>query len=121
MPNQKMNSSQILEHAETAASRRNNHRPPPDHPWPKFKSDIKVNDQNMIIILSRYQTSTDYDVPLESITFIDIRPVYMISAHRADVIIIKDGSEFVVLKHRHMNITGKKYHQSDLTNIMFAR
>jgi hypothetical protein len=117
-----MKASQILEHVETAASRRplpSKPRPRPD--WPKTRSDIKVNDQNMIIVLSRYQTSTNYDVPLEDIKFSDIRPVYMISAHRADVIIIKDGSEFVILKHRHMNIVGAKYHQSDLTNIMFAR
>ena len=85
------------------------------------KNKIKVNDQNMIIILSRYQVSQDYDMPLEDICFQDIRPVYQIACHRADVIILKDDSYFVVLKHRYMNITGKKYHKSSLTNIVFAR
>jgi hypothetical protein len=82
---------------------------------------IKSDNQNLILILGRYHTTQDDDTPLEEISFIDIRPVLMIAAHRAEVIIIMDGNEFVVLKHRHMNIAGQVYHKSSLTNIISAR
>ena len=83
--------------------------------------EIKEDNQNMVIILGRYHFLNKTDIPLEKITFDDIRPVCLVAAHRADVVIIMDGKQFVILKHRYMNVKGKKYHKSSLTNIMFAR
>ena len=82
---------------------------------------IKRDNQNLVIILGRYHLTRDHDTPLEDLSFVDMQPVSMIGAHRAEVIIVIDGNRFVVLKHRYMNVKGKVYHKSSLTNIMFAR
>jgi hypothetical protein len=77
----------------------------------------------MVVILSRWQVSEiDYDTPLEKIRFGSISITYQSTARNADVVIIKDGNQFAVLKHKHMTrVMGQKYHKSSLTNIAFAR
>jgi hypothetical protein len=87
--------------------------------WPRSLGEIKTDDQNMVIILGRYHFLSD--APLESLTFAMIRPAMLVAANRADVVIIMDGNEFFILKHRFMPNTGEKYHKSSLVNIMFAR
>lgn len=84
---------------------------------------IRSNNENMVIILSRWQVSAnDYHTPLEEIKFDSIRLTFQSTARNADVVIIKDGKQFAVLKHNHMTrVTGQIYHQSSLTNIAFAR
>jgi hypothetical protein len=84
---------------------------------------IRSQNENMVVILSRFQISpTDYETPLEEIKFDSIALTFKATALNADVVIIKDGNQFAILKHRHMTrVLGQKYHKSSLTNIAFAR
>jgi hypothetical protein len=88
---------------------------------------IRTNNENLVLILSRYQlTMGNEDKPLEDIGIKDIWPVLNIAAANADVVIIKEGKQFKVLKHKHMNGLINKslkstYHESSLKNICFAR
>jgi hypothetical protein len=84
---------------------------------------IRSQNQNMVIVLSRFQINEkDYETPLEKIKFDSIALTYKSTSLNADVVIIKDGNQFAVLKHRHMTrVMGQTYHKSSLTNIAFAR
>ncbi len=83
------------------------------------------NTENMVLILSRYQTTIkckEESTPLKDITINDIWPTLKIAAANADVVIIKEGSIFKVLKHHHMVSSALYhiYHHNALYNICFA-
>jgi hypothetical protein len=81
-------------------------------------------NQNMVMILNRFcliKCARDGQL-LTKIRIGDIQPRFKIAAACADVVIIKDGKKFAVLKHNHMmNVIGYDYPVSTLKNIMFAR
>lgn len=81
------------------------------------------DNQNMVIILGRFQTRMiSRERPLDKVQLTDIMPVYSVAVANADVVIIKDGKKFAVLKHRHMTgVLRSEYHASTLNNIISAR
>ncbi len=83
------------------------------------------NMENMVLILSRYQTArtfmTSLRKKLADITLDDIWPTLKIAAANADVVILRDENIFKVLKHDHMDDYDDFYHVSSLENICFAR
>jgi len=85
---------------------------------------IDSNLENMVLILSRYQTISackDSGTKLKDIILDDIWPALKIAAANADVVIMMEGNTFSVLKHKHMTDISNTYHKSTLTNIAFAR
>ena len=83
---------------------------------------VKSNTENMVMILSRYQTIWDcHYKDLKDITIDNIWPTLKIAAANADVVIMKEGTQFTVLKHKHMTDLSSNYHINLLTNIVFAR
>jgi hypothetical protein len=92
---------------------------------PEFREAIRYTDnQNMVLVLSRFQLmkSAKNSLKLTEIKIDDILPQLTIAAANANVVIIKDGQRFAVLKHDGMTgVTGSEYHESTIKNIMFAR
>jgi hypothetical protein len=89
---------------------------------------IQTDMENMVLIIGRKQTdfkTKSENTPLGKITLDDIWPTLKIAAANADVVIIKDGSEYAVLKHRyidqHQLLEGMTYHITTIRNIAFAR
>ena len=85
---------------------------------------VDSNMENMVLILSRFQTvfqCKKSKKDLKDITLDDIWPALNIAAANADVVIMMDGDRFSVLKHKHMTDISELYHKSSLTNIAFAR
>jgi hypothetical protein len=85
---------------------------------------MRTDNQNMVLILSRFQLNqcARDGQRLDKISWTDAQPHLTVAIQCADVVIIKDGTKFAVLKHRHMlGVTGQEYHISTLNNIMFAR
>ena len=84
-----------------------------------------MDNENLVLILSKQQTTFDCkkaEKPLEDIALEDIWPTLNIAAANADVVIMKEGSRFKVLKHKFMgNLVTPIYHTSMLKNIIFAR
>lgn len=85
---------------------------------------VYSDTENMVMVLSRRHTTLEIKEdgrPISEIGINDIWPVLKIAMANADVVILKEGSEFVVLRHRYMNNIGHVYNINSLTNIAFAR
>jgi hypothetical protein len=82
-----------------------------------------TDNQNMVLILSRFQLVHSVRAfKLETLRLLDVQPHLSVAAACADVVLIKDGTKFAVLKHDFMTgVFGCTYHASTQVNIAFAR
>jgi hypothetical protein len=86
-------------------------------------TDNMTDNQNMVLILSRFQLVHSVRAfKLETLHISDVQPHLSVAAACANVVLIKDGSMFAVLKHDFMTgVFRCTYHASTLNNIATAR